>query len=46
VVALPADFADASLMRLAHCRVKANLQAHFIEAQAEIWNPGMVQAWR
>jgi hypothetical protein len=40
----PADFADASLMRLAHCRVKANRQARFIEAQAEIWNPGMVQA--
>jgi hypothetical protein len=40
----PADFADASLMRLAHCRVKVNRQTHFIDAQAEIWNPGMMQA--
>jgi hypothetical protein len=26
-----AVFAGASLMRLAHCRVKANRQAHFID---------------
>jgi len=39
-----ADFADASLVRLAHCHVKADRQAHFIGAQAEIWNPGVTRA--
>ncbi len=37
----PAGFAGASLARLAYCHVKANRQAHFIAAQAEVWNPGM-----
>jgi heme-degrading monooxygenase HmoA len=40
----PADFAGASLVRLAHCHVKANRQAHFIRAQSEVWNPGMTGA--
>jgi hypothetical protein len=40
----PADFAGASLVRLAHCHVRANRQAHFMRAQAEVWNPGMAEA--
>lgn len=40
----PADFAGASLVRLAHCHVPANRQAHFVRAQAEVWNPGMTGA--
>lgn len=40
----PADFADAALLRLAYCHVKAIRQAHFVEAQAEVWNPGMARA--
>lgn len=40
----PADFADSSLVRLAHCHVPATRQAHFIRAQAEVWNPGMAGA--
>jgi hypothetical protein len=40
----PADFADAALLRLAYCQVKKTRRAHFIEAQVEVWNPGMVLA--
>ena len=40
----PADFVGASLLRLAHCRVKVDHQTRFIEAQAEVWNPGMTRA--
>lgn len=40
----PADFADASLIRIAHCHVPPSRQTHFIRAQAEIWNPGMARA--
>ncbi len=40
----PADFADASLMRLAHGVVRPGHQAHAMRAQAEVWNPGMAGA--
>jgi Domain of unknown function (DUF4937 len=40
----PGDFADAALVRLAHCQVKATRQEHFITAQAEVWNPAMALA--
>lgn len=40
----PADFTGASMLRLAHCHVKASRRAHFIRAQAEVWNPGMAGA--
>jgi heme-degrading monooxygenase HmoA len=40
----PDDFAGASLVRLAHCHVRTNHQAHFIQAQTEVWNPGMTGA--
>jgi hypothetical protein len=40
----PADFADVSLARLAYCHVRANRQAHFMGAQAEVWNPGMTRS--
>ncbi|GIM93213.1 hypothetical protein Ato02nite_050060 [Paractinoplanes toevensis] len=34
----------ASLLRLAHCHVREHSQAHFVQAQAEVWNPGMTGA--
>ncbi len=40
----PADFTDATLVRLAHCHVRPDRQAHFVRAQVEVWNPGMVEA--
>ena len=40
----PADFAAAPLARLAYCHVRANRQAHFIGAQARVWNPGMTRS--
>jgi heme-degrading monooxygenase HmoA len=40
----PADFAGASLIRLAHCHVNADRRAHFVAAQADVWNPGMAGA--
>jgi Domain of unknown function (DUF4937 len=36
-----ADFARASLARLAYCRVPAARQDHFVAAQADVWNPAM-----
>jgi heme-degrading monooxygenase HmoA len=36
--------ADGSVARLAHCHVKAGRQEHFVLAQADVWNPGMVAA--
>jgi hypothetical protein len=30
-------------VRLANCHVRADCQAHFIRAQAEVWNPAMTQ---
>lgn len=33
-----------AILRLAHCRVKAGRQGHFVRAQAAIWNPGMAAA--
>jgi hypothetical protein len=35
---------SASLARLAHCHVRATRQAHFLQAQAEVWNPAMTHA--
>jgi hypothetical protein len=34
----------ATLLRLAHCHVRADRRAHFAQAQAEVWNPGMSTA--
>jgi quinol monooxygenase YgiN len=39
-----ADFTDAALLRLAHCRVRPDRLAHFIAAQAKVWNPGMASS--
>jgi Domain of unknown function (DUF4937 len=39
-----ADDAPAALVRLTHCQVRADRQAHFVGAQAEVWNPGMSTA--
>lgn len=41
---LPGGFTGAALLRLAHCRVKADRVTHFLQAQADIWNPGMARA--
>jgi hypothetical protein len=38
---LPAGFAGASVLRLAHCRVRAHRRDHFVQVQADVWNPGM-----
>ncbi|MCO1579897.1 YdbC family protein [Crossiella sp. SN42] len=38
---LPTGFSSGSVVRLAHCRVKAGRQEHFVRAQANVWNPGM-----
>jgi hypothetical protein len=38
------DRGGAALLRLAYCHVPAHRQAHFIQAQTEVWNPGMVAA--
>ena len=35
------SFSAGSVIRLAHCRVKAGHQEHFIRAQVDVWNPGM-----
>ncbi|MFC7533176.1 DUF4937 domain-containing protein [Actinoplanes sp. GCM10030250] len=40
----PADHSAASLLRLAHCHVRKRRQAHFVRAQADVWNPGMAAA--
>ena len=32
----------AQLIRLADCHVPTHRQAHFLQAQAEVWNPGMM----
>jgi hypothetical protein len=32
---------DAGLLRLAHCHVPAHRRAHFLQAQVDVWNPGM-----
>lgn len=40
----PVDCSDGSVVRLAHCEVKAGRQEHFVRAQAEVWNPGMQAA--
>ncbi|MEJ3748530.1 DUF4937 domain-containing protein [Actinomycetes bacterium KLBMP 9797] len=34
----------AALLRLAYCHVRTHRQAHFIQAQTEVWNPGMAAA--
>ncbi len=34
----------ASLLRLARCQVREGRQAHFVQAQVEVWNPGMAGA--
>jgi heme-degrading monooxygenase HmoA len=39
-----ADNTRGALLRLAHCHVRAHRQAHFVRAQAEVWNPGMSAA--
>lgn len=36
--------AGGALLRLAHCHVTAGRQAHFVRAQAAVWNPGMAAA--
>lgn len=38
---VPLDFTGASLVRVAHCHVRAGRRAHFVDAQATVWNPGM-----
>jgi heme-degrading monooxygenase HmoA len=38
------DLPVGSVVRLAHCQVKAGRQEHFVRAQAEVWNPGMLAA--
>jgi hypothetical protein len=40
----PVDLSAVSLLRLAHCRVREGRRAHFVRAQAEVWNPGMAAA--
>jgi hypothetical protein len=40
----PVSFAGVSLLRLAHCHVRESQRAHFVQAQAEVWNPGMAAA--
>lgn len=40
----PAGFPAGSVARLAHCRVRAGRQDHFVRAQADVWNPGMLAA--
>ncbi len=37
----PTHIAGASLVRLAHCQVRVTRQAHFLRAQAQVWNPAM-----
>jgi heme-degrading monooxygenase HmoA len=41
---LPAGLSGASLLRLAHCRVREGRGDHFVRVQAEVWNPGMAAA--
>lgn len=36
--------ARGSVVRLAHCRVRDGRRAHFEQAQASVWNPGMAAA--
>ncbi len=43
-VGFPSDFSAGSVVRLAHCQVKAGRGEHFVRAQAEVWNPGMQAA--
>lgn len=38
---LPTAFSAGSVLRLAHCQVKADRQEHFVRTQSEVWNPGM-----
>ena len=38
---LPAGFAGASLLRLAHCHVREHRREHFVQMLAEVGNPGM-----
>ena len=37
----PAGLAGASLLRLAHCHVPEHRRDHFVQMQADVWNPGM-----
>jgi heme-degrading monooxygenase HmoA len=41
---IPADCSAGSVVRLAHCQVKAGRQERFVRAQGEVWNPGMQAA--
>ncbi|GIE86175.1 DUF4937 domain-containing protein [Actinoplanes regularis] len=41
---LLAGLPAVSLLRLAHCHVRQGRAAHFIQTQAELWNPGMAGA--
>jgi len=34
-------FSDATVLRVAHCRVHPDRVEHFVAAQAGVWNPGM-----
>lgn len=40
----PVGLAAVSFLRLAHCQVRQGRRAHFTEAQATVWNPGMTAA--
>lgn len=35
------DFTDAAVLRLAYCQVRSGRQQHFVNAQKQVWNPGM-----
>jgi heme-degrading monooxygenase HmoA len=35
------DITGASVLRVAHCRVRSGRQSHFMTAQTKVWNPGM-----
>jgi heme-degrading monooxygenase HmoA len=41
---LPSGFAEAALLRLAHCRVRPGHHPRFVRAQHTLWNPGMTAA--
>jgi hypothetical protein len=39
-----ADPLRGGVARLAHCHVRTSRRDHFVQAQAEVWNPGMAAA--
>lgn len=41
---LPSALAGATLLRVAHCRLRPGRERHFLEVQRDVWAPGMAAA--